>query len=317
MTMTLRCSVCKNEAENRTHQVREMLHGTRDSFQYMECSKCGHLGLTSIPQNLATYYKADYYSLKGQGFFKSKLKAMRSADAFGKKSRLSTFLAKKFGYPPIVTWLKQANTAPDARILDIGCGMGIALRDLASCNFKVLHGIDPFLAKDFHFGPVFLQKKSLNAVQGLYDLIILNHSLEHMPNQIDVFKQLDKILAPNGVILIRIPLLGNAWKKFGNACYGIDAPRHLSLHTIKSFYYLLDQTPFKVFQTVFDGDEHFYLASIQYQKDIPFTAETSYLVNPARSIFSKADFTAARAEAQLANESGDGDQASFYLRRKV
>ena len=36
--------------------------GTRDEFDYLECSHCGALSLMTPPEDFTRYYPADYYS---------------------------------------------------------------------------------------------------------------------------------------------------------------------------------------------------------------------------------------------------------------
>jgi SAM-dependent methyltransferase len=293
-----------------------MHDGSGEVFHYSECSNCGFLELTDPPQNFAKYYASNYYSHKPQGKLKSYLKGLRAAERYGRSSLLSKLLVKRFGYPPVLNWLQRVNAKADWRLLDVGCGEGIALRDLERCGFKALDGVDPFMAKDRDFGNVKLRKKSLFDVADTYDFIILNHSFEHMADQEAALAHLDKILAPDGWLLIRIPVVGNAWKTYGPNWYGIDAPRHLSIHTPKSFGLLTERSPFTTAFVDFDTDEWHYLISQQYSRGVALLSEKSYACNPADCMFTPADIDRAKLDAKRANEERQGDQASFYLRRR-
>lgn len=293
-----------------------MHDGSGEIFHYNECSNCGFLELTDPPQDFTKYYASDYYSHKPQGKLKSYLKGLRATHYYGRKNLLSTWLVKRFGYPPVLNWLQRVNANTDWRILDVGCGEGIALRDLERCGFKAIDGIDPFMAKDRDFGRVKLRKKSLFEMVGIYDFIILNHSFEHMANQEAVLHHLDRILAPNGWLLIRIPTVGKAWKTFGPNWYAIDAPRHLSIHTPKSFHLLTERSSFSTQFVDFDSDEYHYLISQQYAKGVSLRAKRSYARNPVNCMFTPSEINQAKLDAQNANDMREGDQASFYLRRK-
>ena len=59
--MTKVCRICGNTEKNLIHKAQEMMFGTRDEFDYLECSACGTLQIVEIP-DLSCYYPRDYYS---------------------------------------------------------------------------------------------------------------------------------------------------------------------------------------------------------------------------------------------------------------
>jgi len=61
------CKICKNSASNTAYQIREMMFGFRDAFTYFECSECGCLQITEVPNNMERYYSSNYYSLRQRG----------------------------------------------------------------------------------------------------------------------------------------------------------------------------------------------------------------------------------------------------------
>ncbi|RZM05404.1 MAG: class I SAM-dependent methyltransferase, partial [Pedobacter sp.] len=93
---------------------------------------------------------------------------------------------------------------PGARILEIGCGEGVLLSQLASCGFAV-QGIEPSrtaCARAQMKGlDVINDYFSPSSVQGPYDAVILSHVLEHLEHPIDVLKQIGEI-APGGFLLL-------------------------------------------------------------------------------------------------------------------
>ena len=310
------CTICLKVSNSEIHPVRELHQGTFEVFHYAECPSCGFLELIDKPKDLGPYYSSGYYSHRSQNSLKAYLKSLRAAHAFGRHKFLGGLLHNVFGYPPIVRWIEPMKPQASWRILDIGCGEGIALQDLRRCGFSALDGIDPFLQADRHLGPVRLQKKALAEVNASYDLIIMNHSIEHMDNQIGVMNHLNRLLTPEGWLLIRMPIVGRGWKTFKGNWYGLDAPRHLVIHSQSSFAALVKESQFEIKFIEFDTDEHHYLASRQYEREISFQAKNSYVNGIAGSIFSEQDIAEAKAYALKANRDKCGDQASFYLQRK-
>jgi hypothetical protein len=56
------CRICGNEDDNQAYQVKEKMFGFRDEFTYFECSICGCLQISEIPENISKYYPLNYYS---------------------------------------------------------------------------------------------------------------------------------------------------------------------------------------------------------------------------------------------------------------
>src|ERR1700685_4189139 len=59
--VSVACRACGG-AEGASRRAREMMLGTRDEFDYLECSHCGALSLMTPPEDFTRYYPADYYS---------------------------------------------------------------------------------------------------------------------------------------------------------------------------------------------------------------------------------------------------------------
>ncbi|MCX6125412.1 MAG: class I SAM-dependent methyltransferase, partial [Proteobacteria bacterium] len=240
------------------------------------------------------------------------LKALRGAHGFGSRNPLGAMLAKVFGYPPIVHFLKRIAAKTSWRILDVGCGLGIALRDLGFAGFAALDGVDPHLDRTKSIGSVKLFKMDFSEVTETYDLVIFNHSFEHMLNQLEVLTQAAHVLADDGWLLIRMPVVGKSWRQYKCDWFCLHAPRHFSIHTLKSFHKQLLRSPFEIVYLDFDSDWNHNLSSKKYALDIP-NSDPRYLKNTG--LLPK-DFEDAKSEALLANQLGEGDQASFYLRKK-
>ena len=67
------------------------MYGTKDAFEYFQCSKCNCLQISKIPENMAKYYPDNFYSYKKQTRLKDK-----PVKAFFKKQRTKYLMNHKF-----------------------------------------------------------------------------------------------------------------------------------------------------------------------------------------------------------------------------
>jgi SAM-dependent methyltransferase len=329
------CRICGNQTANPTHVAREMQFGLGDGFEYFECPECGCLQITKIPEDLSRYYPTNYYSYesarpsvdfsrKGLAGIKQRIiKTRLTRHYFGRKTAFSKWLANRSSvsgeYP---LWVRRQvldlGLRRDDKILDVGCGKGKLLLDFQAFGFANLTGIDPFIETDVDYGNgVKVLSRNLAEVEGQFDFIMLNHSFEHMPDQLTTLRQLRELLKPNRYLLIRIPVAHSYnWRKYGVNWAALDAPRHLYLHHRKSMELLASQVGFKIAEVVFDAEAFTHWASEQYLAGISLMDARSYRVNPAASIFAAEDLAGFGALADELNASGEADCSAFYLQVK-
>ncbi|WP_131806489.1 class I SAM-dependent methyltransferase, partial [Mycobacteroides abscessus] len=115
------------------------------------------------------------------------------------------------------------------RILDVGCGSGALLDRLARVGFSSLLGADPFIAADGQSREgIPLLRRYLGEVTGEFDLVMFNHSLEHMPDPVSTLQIAARKLATGGMCLARVPTTSSeAWSVYGADWVQADAPRHM------------------------------------------------------------------------------------------
>jgi SAM-dependent methyltransferase len=313
------CKICNNSTDNKILKVREMYFGTREIFDYLECSNCGCLQLMNPPKDFSAYYPKDYFTFK-QGH-ESKIKAFlnryRDTYAMGENTFLGSLLLKKFGEPTYITRMKIANVGLKDSILDVGCGKGILLHKMKESGFKNVLGIDPFLDENITYkNGLKILKKDFLDIEDQFDLIMYNHSFEHMEEPFEVIRHSNKILKENKFLLIRIPVADSyAFNKYRENWCSLDAPRHLFLHTKKTMKVLAEKSGFEIKNINYDSRSWQLWGSEQYSKNISLMDEKSYFINPNNSIFAKKEIEDFEKQTKELNKNKEGDQAEFYLQK--
>ena len=296
--------------------------GTRDEFSYLECKSCGCLQLLDQPDDLSPYYDSEYYSFKTdtsitKNPIKKYLKKKVLEHYVGTKNFTGLLLSLNTNPPPFANWVKRTGINFSDSILDVGTGSGALLTYMRGYGFENLAGCDPFIPEDTVLDETIrIRKCELADVDGSYDLVIFNHSFEHLADPLEALKKTRQLMRDSGWALIRIPVAGSAtWDEYGVDWVQLDAPRHFWLHTMKSLEILARNAGLRIAETVFDSTAFQYWGSEQYRGNIPLFAENSYLRSPEKSIFNGKTILAYQEKAKKLNEKGLGDQASFYLKK--
>lgn len=316
------CRICGNDDGNKTHSAREMMFGTREEFNYVECGGCGCVQIEPIPGDLSRHYPEGYYSLRNfPGLWENRVRSLarrlRADYCLTGRGWLGRFLALKLGVPDYYAWLRRSGVGFDSRILDAGCGTGRLLEVLRREGFSDLTGADPFIEKDLLYASgVKVLKSDMSRLEGGFDFIMMNHAFEHMPDPAATLGQVRRLLRPGRAAMIRIPVASShAWRKYGVNWVQLDPPRHLYLHTVESMERLARDSGLVLEDVVHDSDDFQFWGSEQYVRGIPLTDQRSLFVDPGSDLFSKEDRGRFRREAEELNRRKEGDQAAFWLRK--
>lgn len=317
-----KCRICESEETN-DWVFREMMFGLKDEFKYKECISCGCIQIENYPKAIENYYPSNYYSFNNNtGISKGKLEQAKASVLLYNHLVFNNTLGKlgKKTYSPLeadLNYLKRINLKPWSKILDIGCGNGNFLVQLYHKGFSHLTGIDKFISEElFLFNKIHIWKKEITELKTKYDLITMHHVFEHMPNQSEVLKSVHAALKNKGNLIMRIPVVNQAWKVYRENWVQLDAPRHYYIHSINSFKLLAKKSGFIVIDIVFDSYALQFWGSEQYKLDIPLrNDERSYAENPKTTIFSSQQIAGWESKSIEFNNNNKGDQAIFYLKK--
>lgn len=275
-----RCRICGNESDGEILYVREMMQGTEEMFPYFICPHCSCIQILKIPENLETYYSKDYYSYK-----------MPDIEEPEKKE------------------LNQK------RILDVGCGAGKLLSKMAREGYSFLHGCDPFIKDNiFYKNGVKIYKKAIHEMDGEYDWIFLSDSFEHVTDPDEVMASVKRLLAPDGIVKIKVPVFPNiAYDLLGTHWYQLDAPRHIFIPSKKAMDLLADKHDLQVMKREYDSNLGQIVISYLYSKGFHYKQQNDDIMN---QYFTQDILKEFQQKVNEANTNEYGDHAVFYLTHK-
>lgn len=308
------CRVCGGRTEPAVIATERMF-GMGGEFAYDRCADCGCVLLREVPATLPAYYAADYYAFaepEAPRPLRQAYRRVRDSMLFGRvrylRPMLAPFLPRRV--LEVGEWFARAGVSRDARLLDVGCGVGLLLRRLVDEGYRYATGIDPFIAEDIQYrGRTLVRRATLDQVEGTYDLIMFHHSLEHIEDQRGTMDTVARLLVPSGCCIVRVPTVSSAaWERYQDRWVQLDAPRHLVLHSVQSLETLARRAGLRLERVVYDSTGFQFEGSELYRRD----ATLRELDGPAFSRWQRWMFA---LRARRLNAQGRGDQAAFYLRK--
>lgn len=140
----------------------------------------------------------------------------------------------------IVSFLKEF-LQDGQNILDIGCGFGVLLNLLKKNNninvFGIeLNNLEVEAAKEYFNLDLFhgsLEQFCLSVEnKNKFDIIIMHHTFEHLPNPSEILEQIKELLKENGLLHIAVPNIMNIKSKPDNF-FQIAHPFSYSPHSLQ------------------------------------------------------------------------------------
>lgn len=192
---------------------------TKEDFHICECLNCGLLYTMPRPtkERIGEYYKSEeYYSHKEnkKGFIPKIYEKV-------KKSNL------KYKYKLATKGISVG------KMLDIGCGVGDFLHKAETQGWECI-GVEPSeeakaIARERTKAKIIKSEELEKFPDQIFDVITMWHVLEHVDNIRWQVEQLQRLIKPNGRIVIALP----NYKSYDGQYYkekwaAYDVPRHLN-----------------------------------------------------------------------------------------
>jgi SAM-dependent methyltransferase len=125
------------------------------------------------------------------------------------------------------------------RVLDIGCGPGWLLSAMNDGWEK--HGVELSAAAAEHasqYGDIFIGPfEDSNHEPGSFDLVVMYHVIEHLPDPVDALRRSHELLREGGRLVLGTPDFDSGCaRRFGNQYRMLHDPTHISLFSNDSMH---------------------------------------------------------------------------------
>jgi 2-polyprenyl-3-methyl-5-hydroxy-6-metoxy-1,4-benzoquinol methylase len=161
-----------------------------------------------------------------------------------------------------------ANSEP-GRVLDVGCGRGVLLREFRRRGWEVqgteLSEQAASYARNTLNIPVEIGSlETLQFPAKHFDAITLWHVLEHVANPRALLAEINRILKPDGVLLVAVPNFDSLEARVAkDKWFHLDVPRHVTHFSQATLERALNENGFEVRHTSGFAPEYDFFSFIQ------------------------------------------------------
>jgi 2-polyprenyl-3-methyl-5-hydroxy-6-metoxy-1,4-benzoquinol methylase len=253
--------------------LKDKLFGVPGTWDLRKCqnSECGLAWLDPMPSKEDIYKAYQEYYTHEDGEPPKPERHSRPQKIFNFVK--NGYLSRRYGYLTSTSQLQELaglglyffpyrrarvdrsvsllKATPGGRLLDVGCGNGQKLSLLRSLGWTVTGtDVDPKAVRQAQAKGLEVHLGSLEVQQfpdDFFDVITLNHVIEHVNEPHILLEECRRILKPSGLLLVFTPnseSLGH--RLYKHNWLGLDVPRHLYLYNRLSLLRLLTCAGFGV-----------------------------------------------------------------------
>ena len=238
------CDTCGITGAPEYMRMADRLYGVPGTFTIAKCQSCGLLftnprpNLNFIDSLYSNYYNGSVALLGPHN------------QSISERMKRNPFLRKTYHHV-FGNYLGEVLSKARGRVLDIGCGLGTALDDLARLGCEVL-GIEPNpdaakRCKERGLNVECALVEDLNYPENCFDTVILFHVIEHLASPKNILQKIFHILKPSGHVFIWCPNAESYVAKFfGDSWAGWRLPFHLYHFTPKTMSAVIELTCFEI-----------------------------------------------------------------------
>ncbi|KJU81943.1 SAM-dependent methyltransferase [Candidatus Magnetobacterium bavaricum] len=203
------------------------------------CGNCG-VGVTvpqPTPETLAALYETGAYRSKGGKRFIFFVEAVIYLFRQMRKRKVKRY----------------ASTAGDCgSLLDVGCGRGLFLNVMKDNGWSVA-GVEFDSATACNVSEAYNieckwgEPRQWGLPDASFDVITINHVLEHVRNPLEVISTCNRLLKDGGCLIVAVPNFSSLQARLGRGCwFHLDTPYHLYHFSEKGLMLLLREASMTV-----------------------------------------------------------------------
>jgi len=252
METLTRCPFCGSRNISDITKIRDYTSVDSRRYIYSACQNCGVIFQSFRPEasEIKNFYQSDYQPYNDQyNFFVKKFIEYRT--------RREIRIFKKLN-PNI------------ANVLEIGCSFGRylkALRDFGGFNVTGIE-IDGDCCRrgkaEFNLEIINSDLLAAGFKPESFDLIVMNHVLEHLYNPAEVLAEISKVLRSGGILSIKTPNADTLERKFfKNFWFPYEAPRHIFLFSPETLKKILSASGLSVKEISFEKTPNNLILSVR------------------------------------------------------
>lgn len=252
----LRCDFCGGARLKTLFSSYDRAFDSKTEFAIVQCCKCDLV--FTYPRmdksEFRVYYPPSYPPYTQTVLEEETRLAARIFHALGR--RLNPGFLERF---------------PSGKVLDVGCGTGVASRRLLEqghpvTGIEINHDAADY-ARNLGIQVINASFDEVELEPNSYSILVMRHSLEHMTDIRATLRKANRLLVPAGNLYVCLPNFASLLSiAFGRHWYSLEIPRHtfhFSLGTLKT---VLADAGFRITNVKFDysSEPHVLARSLDY-----------------------------------------------------
>ena len=256
---TVKCDCCGGGNREIVYRVPEehTYNGSHYVWNLVRCKDCGLVYLNPRPNEnvIGKFYPEHYYAHEE---FDSKLSRMNWLRLQGLKGKpgyrdRSSVTKRILGsiVSPLICWNIDVVVpyVENGKMLDIGCGNGERFCWMQDLGWDI-YGVELDKNACLWAAKRGIKVSNTNLVEaaypnGFFDVVILNHVLEHLHHPQLTLRECNRILRRGGLLIVDVPNFGGYDARFFRETWNsLDLPRHLYHFTEETLTNILNKSGF-------------------------------------------------------------------------
>ena len=208
-----------------------------------QCCNCGLVQTqrinATIPQSSVTAYDQGYFAERN--------------DYISRSAEFASY------FQSLLDYIRPYK--PQGHLLDVGCGPGLLLQvaqargyHVSGCdiskwasNYAHEHGLDVTTG----------ELESIHYPDKSFDVIIINHTLEHVPQPVALLCEIRRILADSGIVVVGVPNFDSLMAWLMRARWaGLLPDQHLWHFTPRTLQLMLERAGFSIRKLIVQPSTH-------------------------------------------------------------